>query len=141
LNKEPDGPILGAGGIVRGTGACRGQILIVRRKRHGGDVGLPKGKVQPHETLPAAAVREVEEETGYRTRVVGYAGTNHYHVGIQPKAVCYFIMDIVESAAPKPVGDEEIETIDWLSPTDARGKLSYSEDRDLIAALFNLPRK
>jgi 8-oxo-dGTP pyrophosphatase MutT (NUDIX family) len=47
-----------AGGLVRDAG---GRLLMIRRN---GFWDLPKGKVEPGETLEAAAVREVCEETG-----------------------------------------------------------------------------
>ena len=39
------------------------RYLTLRNARHG-DVGLPKGHVEPGEDLLAAALRETEEETG-----------------------------------------------------------------------------
>jgi 8-oxo-dGTP pyrophosphatase MutT (NUDIX family) len=39
------------------------KVLIVHRTQHK-DVSIPKGKVDPGETLPETAVREIKEETG-----------------------------------------------------------------------------
>jgi 8-oxo-dGTP pyrophosphatase MutT (NUDIX family) len=133
--------ILAAGGIIRGEGAHAGKILIVRRHRYGGDVGLPKGKVKEPEDLLAAAVREVKEETGYDVEIEEYAGTTHYRVGKRPKAVSYFIMKILGDAEPRPIDGGEIDKVEWVTPSDARAKLTYPEDRNLIAAVFNLPRE
>ncbi|MGD9508562.1 MAG: NUDIX domain-containing protein [Geminicoccaceae bacterium] len=55
-------PRVGCGAaIVRNA-----RILLVRRKRmpEAGHWGLPGGKVDPFETVPAAVVREVREELG-----------------------------------------------------------------------------
>lgn len=55
-------PRLGCGAaIVRD-----GRILLVRRRRmpEADHWGLPGGKVDPFETVPAAVVREVQEELG-----------------------------------------------------------------------------
>jgi len=38
-------------------------MLVVHRTKYG-DVTIPKGKVDPGETLPQTAVREILEETG-----------------------------------------------------------------------------
>ena len=41
------------------------EVALVHRPRYD-DWSLPKGKVEPGETLPACAVRETWEETGFR---------------------------------------------------------------------------
>ena len=60
-------PRVGCGAaIVR-----NGRILLVRRKRmpEADHWGLPGGKVDPFETVPAAVVREVREELGIEVGV------------------------------------------------------------------------
>ncbi len=54
-----------AGGIVMMNEECgmRNKMLLIRRN---GRWDLPKGKVEPGETLLQAAFREVEEETGIK---------------------------------------------------------------------------
>src|SRR5262249_52527526 len=83
--------IRAAGGIVMGVRRNSGKIAIIRRRRHGGDIGLPKGKLKAGESEAEAALREVGEETGFRVAVRQAAGTTHYSVDGQPKAVAYFM--------------------------------------------------
>ncbi len=63
------GPTLAVGAVVlRDDGA----VLLVRRARPplAGTWTLPGGKVEPGETLEAAVVRELREETGLEVRPI-----------------------------------------------------------------------
>ena len=55
-----------AGGVVLDG---EGRVAVVHRPRHD-DWSLPKGKLDPGESFEDAALREVEEETGVRGRLV-----------------------------------------------------------------------
>ena len=56
--------VLAAGAVVWKLVDGKARILLVHRTQHK-DVSLPKGKVDPGETLPHTAVREIAEETGF----------------------------------------------------------------------------
>jgi 8-oxo-dGTP diphosphatase len=132
--------ILAAGGIVRGEGENNGKIALVRRRRYRGDISLPKGKVKDEEDAVAAALREVKEEIGCQVEIVEYAGRTQYPVGRRPKLVIYFIMKLVDTPNPGPLDEDEIEAVEWVTPAEAKSMLTHEEDRDLIAAVFSLPR-
>lgn len=98
------------------------------------DVSFPKGKLEPGETAIAAAVREVEEETGLRVRVGHRLRDDHYTIASgQPKTVHYWI------AQPPPSADvttyeanAEIDGVAWMPLTQARQRLSYPRDVELL---------
>src|SRR5262249_20314734 len=131
--------IVAAGGIVRGTGDNRGKIVIVHRRRYGGEIGLPKGKSKTGETPAATALRGGEEETGLIAKGRGLAGSTHYEVGRTPKVVHYYVMDFDRLSAMKR-DSKEVERSEWVTPSEAVKKLTHSEDRELIAAVFGLPK-
>lgn len=62
LGGRPDVHILSAGGIVYRKRAGRIELFFV--KDPFGRWSFPKGKVEPGETLPETAIREIREETG-----------------------------------------------------------------------------
>jgi 8-oxo-dGTP pyrophosphatase MutT (NUDIX family) len=61
-----------AGGVVLFGNA----ILLL--KKYNGDWVLPKGKVEPDETIRDTALREVSEESGVKAEIDRYLGAIHY---------------------------------------------------------------
>jgi 8-oxo-(d)GTP phosphatase len=59
-------PVLAAGGVLWRQGDTGLEVAVIHRERYD-DWSLPKGKVDPGETLPVTAVREIFEETGIRS--------------------------------------------------------------------------
>jgi 8-oxo-dGTP pyrophosphatase MutT (NUDIX family) len=67
-----------AGGLVTRPATGGGvEVLVVHRPRYD-DWSLPKGKAEPGESDEDAALREVEEETGYRCTLGTELPTVHY---------------------------------------------------------------
>jgi 8-oxo-dGTP diphosphatase len=128
--------ILAAGGILERRSSAGIQIAIVHRRRYrdvGGKPGdhvLPKGKLRHGETLEQAALREVEEETGGRGRIVGPAFRSEYAVGGVPKVVQFFPMSLVEQS---PLRDtSEVLEVHWLTPGEALHRLTYETERAVL---------
>jgi len=69
----PQAPVVGVGAVV----IDGGRVLLVRRGREPllGQWSLPGGAVELGETLEAAIVREVEEETGISVDLIGIVKT------------------------------------------------------------------
>ncbi|HUH08052.1 MAG TPA: NUDIX domain-containing protein, partial [Egibacteraceae bacterium] len=62
------GPVRAAGGVLWRDVGGRIEVAVVHRP-HRADWSLPKGKLDPGESSPEAALREVFEETGIRGRL------------------------------------------------------------------------
>ena len=116
-----------AGGVVMRDG----QVLLVHRPRYD-DWTLPKGKLDEGESFEDAALREVEEETGVRCRLVRELPSTGYEVRGRPKIVRYWLME-PESESPF-VPNDETDELRWLPAGEALRLLTYDRDRDVLAA-------
>ncbi|GIJ45731.1 NUDIX hydrolase [Virgisporangium aliadipatigenens] len=124
-----------AGGIVWRDGP---EILVVHRPRYD-DWSLPKGKLEPGEHPLAAAVREVEEETGVRGVPQVRMPSIRYLTG-EPgveKVVDFWTMRVLRETPRE--ADDEITDVVWLPAQEARERLTYTHDRGLVTAFTTLP--
>lgn len=121
--------ILAAGGVVVRRSAGPVEVLLVHRPRYD-DWTLPKGKNNPDEEAPEAALREVLEETGQRARIVRALGPTQYVVNGAPKRVEWFVMEPEGNGEFRP--DIEVDEMRWLDLNEARSLLSYDRDREVL---------
>jgi len=124
--------IRAAGGVVfRNTPKGKIRVLVVHRPQYD-DWTPPKGKADKGESPQETAVREVLEETGYRCRIVAPLGPTRYRVQGGVKEVHWFGMRPLPDS-PGFTKNSEVDAVDWLSPRKVLDKLSYDQDRGLIA--------
>ncbi len=121
-------PVHAAGGVVLRDG----RLAVVHRPRYD-DWTLPKGKLDPDESFEDAALREVEEETGLRCRLVRELPAVEYEVRGRPKLVRYWAMEVADETPFVP--NDEVDEVRWLEPQEALALLSYDRDRELVVAL------
>ena len=117
-----------AGGIVRRDG----EVLVVHRPKYD-DWSFPKGKLDEGERWEDAALREVEEETGFRCSLGPELGSTSYTDSHgRPKIARYWLMQ-PEDGEFEPTA--EVDEIAWLSPADAADRLTYDRDRMLLRSV------
>jgi|TARA_B100001741_G_scaffold291068_1_gene270989 8-oxo-dGTP diphosphatase len=93
----------------------KGLILLVQEANgaHKGKWGLPKGRVDQGESPEAAALRELNEETGYGGQVMGLAGVRTaLHKDRPAVFLCY---DVHVEGEVKGHVNEEISSIKWFT--------------------------
>jgi 8-oxo-dGTP diphosphatase len=122
------GQVQAAGGVV----TCEGRVAVVHRPKYE-DWTFPKGKLDEGEDFEQAALREVEEETGLRCRLVRELPSSSYTDSKnRPKLVRYWLMEpLGGDFAP----NDEVDELRWVSPDEARSLLTYDRDRDVLAAV------
>jgi 8-oxo-dGTP diphosphatase len=107
------------------------EVLLVHRPKYD-DWSFPKGKLAPGEDELAAAVREVEEETGLRCDVGSELPSTRYRDNKgRPKVVRYWTMRPRDGVfAPS----DEVDEVRWLPIDDAGRALTYMHDHDVLRA-------
>ncbi|MDX6411570.1 MAG: 8-oxo-dGTP diphosphatase [Gaiellaceae bacterium] len=123
-----------AGGVPWRRNGDDLEVLLVHRPRYG-DWSFPKGKNDPGESDEAAAIREVEEETGLGVELgPELASTSYNDSKGRPKRVRYWALEAQEADA-RP--QNEVDAVEWLSPDDAAVRLSYDRDRAVLRSLLD----
>ena len=106
------------------------QVALVHRPRYD-DWSFPKGKLDAGETAVVAAVREIEEETGFRSALGSSLGKVVYPVPghRKLKRVDYWAARCLDGQfAP----NDEVDELRWMTPDEAVERLSYDHDRELV---------
>lgn len=126
-------PIRAGGAVLwrEGAGGVTEVVLIRRPDR--GDWTLPKGKLKNGEHPVTGAVREVEEETGLTPVVGRRLPPQRYLKDGWPKQVEWW------AATPaRPGGaidyppNEEVDLVEWVPVEEARARLTYDHDVQVI---------
>ncbi|WP_449283177.1 NUDIX hydrolase [Leucobacter sp.] len=121
-------------------GDSRTLVLLIHRTKQR-DVSFPKGKLDPGESMPQAAVRETLEETGIAVALGVNLGTIHYELsGNRTKTVQYWAAKVREEAlqASTFTPNREVEAIEWVPIDAVRKRLSYKADRELFDVFLRL---
>ncbi|MFB2554781.1 NUDIX hydrolase [Herbiconiux liangxiaofengii] len=110
------------------------KVLVIHRTAHR-DVSLPKGKVDPGETLPETAVREVAEETGLAVTLgVPLGMTNYTMPNGREKVVHYWAAEVTDEAALASsfLPNGEVAALEWLPMRKALSALTYERDAEIV---------
>ncbi|MDF2573276.1 MAG: mismatch repair protein MutT [Agromyces sp.] len=109
-------------------------VLVIHRTVYG-DVTIPKGKVEPGESLPRTAVREIAEETGLEVALGVPLGISRYPLpSKREKIVHYWAAEVSERAMQRSTfkPNAEVAALEWVTIKRARGYLSYPPDVEIL---------
>lgn len=111
------------------------EIALIHRPRYD-DWSLPKGKVDPGETEPVTAIREVCEETGYTAHLGRRLGSVSYSVEQGKKKVRYWAARQIHGEF-RP--NDEVDELKWLPVRAAIKKVDYPHDRKVLRRFVKHP--
>jgi 8-oxo-dGTP pyrophosphatase MutT (NUDIX family) len=117
MNKENRVLIKAGGGLVENE---KGEVLFIFRR---GKWDLPKGKLDPHETLAECALREVSEETGVRWLEIAkfLIVTQHEYEETGKlilKETHWYLMNTIGNQPLIPQVEEDISELRWIGAAD-----------------------
>ena len=133
-------PIYAAGAVCWRLVDGKIDVLVIHRTEYG-DVTLPKGKVDPGETLPQTAVREIHEETGLAVALGVPLGVSTYPLSSgRDKIVHYWAAEVSDEAIARStfVPNDEVAALEWVTIKKARGYLTYERDVEILDAFAEL---
>jgi 8-oxo-dGTP pyrophosphatase MutT (NUDIX family) len=108
------------------------EVVLVHRPRYD-DWTFPKGKAHDGESDEDCAIREVEEETGLRCELEDELPSTAYRDAKgRDKVVRYWSMRPVGGVAR---AQNEVDAVEWLPVAEARRRLSYGRDREVLESL------
>ncbi|GAA4476008.1 NUDIX hydrolase [Rhodococcus olei] len=113
------------------------EIALIHRPKYD-DWSFPKGKLDPGETPAVAALREVEEETGFRVQLGRHVTRVSYEVPghRRRKRVDYWA---AEARGGVFVPNSEVDELRWLPPEEVPGALSYPVDHKVTRRFLKVP--
>ncbi|MGZ4633376.1 MAG: NUDIX hydrolase [Actinomycetes bacterium] len=124
-----------AGGLVVDRTGNQTRVAIIGRRDRRGRLlwSLPKGHLESGESAEDAAVREVEEETGIRGRVVAALGTIDYWFVAENRRIHKTVHHYLLEAAGGELSDEDVEVdeVAWVPLDELRQHLAYAGERRL----------
>lgn len=115
--------------------------LIGRLDRRGRLLwSLPKGHLEAGESTEDAAVREIEEETGIRGRVVASLGTIDYWFVAEDRRIHKTVHHYLLEAAGGRLSDRDLEVdeVAWVPLDELRDRLAYAGERRLAETVADL---
>jgi 8-oxo-dGTP pyrophosphatase MutT (NUDIX family) len=122
-----------AGGVIVRAGVTGPEVALVGR---GSPLrwGLPKGGVERGETLDAAAVREAQEETGLKVRLIAPVGDIEYWFATRGvrhhKTVHFFLMEAIGGDIRDH--DWENEEAAWFPAEQALEVMAFPNEAAIV---------
>jgi 8-oxo-dGTP pyrophosphatase MutT (NUDIX family) len=127
-----------AGAIILREFGGELKIALAHHKNSEKEWVLPKGHVEPDETIEQAALREIHEEAGLtKVQLINHLGTiNRQSVksngDIEDKTIHYYLAYALGQEQSQSPTDQRFIEVGWFSPQKALELIPYETDRTFI---------
>jgi len=131
--------IFSAGGIVvrpsealAKEGKAKWEVLVTQHSGHKG-WDFPKGHREIYENEEQTALREVEEETGVKAKIIDRVGQTqyfYYEEGLRVlKTVVFYLMKYISEGEATTA--EEVSAKVWLPVDEVEAKLTFKDTKKM----------
>jgi len=133
-----------AGAIVLREIDGKLKIALAQHKQSSKTWALPKGHIEPNESLEQAALREIQEETGLTNiQLISHLGTvlrksTKGNGDIAHKTVHYYLAYALSNSQSQTPLDESFTEVGWFSPEQALELLLYEQDKAFLREHLDL---
>ncbi len=121
-----------AGGVVYKKEGRKTFVLVAQHSQHHGWV-FPKGLIDKGEKKEETAVREVEEETGIKAKILKPLKPIEFWYVFEgekiKKRVYYFLMEATGGNTENH--DNEMENVEWLPEDKVEERLTYKSEKEV----------
>lgn len=130
---------ISSGGVVFN----KDKVLLLQRRN--GNWVLPKGHVEEGEDIEETAVREVEEETGIKAKIIDYVGEIEYHAPAtefhpeEDKKVIWFLMEALSTDIK--VEDKIFIQGKFINFDEALNLLTFPLEKEILKKAYYLLKK
>ena len=127
-----------AGAIILREIAGELKLALAHHKDSAKEWVLPKGHVDPGESVEQAALREIHEETGLTSvQLIKHLGTivrqsKRSNGDVEDKTIHYFQAYALDNTQPQSPLDPRFTGVGWFSPRQAIELIPYEQDRAFL---------
>ena len=121
-----------------------GKLLLIHWAPPRDSYDFPKGTIEPGETSEQACVREVLEETGYKTRIIDFIGSNEFDFQTpsgewRHKINDYYLLELAD-LEPHEAAREEHETFEnaWVPVDEAEAIITRPMNKEIFSSAISM---